>query len=33
MWKTDKAWAGTCRELTITLNDGTTHTAQFKFTR
>ena len=32
-WKTDKAWAGTCRELTVTLSDGTTHTAQFKLTR
>jgi hypothetical protein len=32
-WKTDKAWAATCRELTVALNDGTTHTAQFKLTR
>ena len=29
-WKTDKAWAGTCRLLTITLADGTTHQASFK---
>ena len=33
VWKTDKAWAGTCRMLTVTLNDGTTHTALFKFTK
>ena len=32
-WKTDKAWAGTCRELSVTLSDGTMHTAQFKLTR
>jgi predicted extracellular nuclease len=32
-WKTDKAWAGTCRTFTIQLNDGTVHTANFKFTK
>ena len=32
-WKTDKAWAGTCRQLTVTLIDGTTHSALFSFTR
>ena len=32
VWKTDSAWAGTCRQLTVTLSDGTTHTAKFKFT-
>lgn len=31
VWKTEKAWAGTCRELTLTLDDGTTHTARFLF--
>jgi hypothetical protein len=31
VWKTDKAWAGTCRLLNVTLNDGTVHTANFKF--
>ena len=31
VWKTDSSWAGTCRQLTVTLNDGTTHTALFKF--
>ena len=30
-WKTEKAWAGTCRQLTIKLNDGTEHLANFKF--
>jgi hypothetical protein len=33
VWKTSKAWAGTCRELTLTLVDGTTHVALFTFTR
>lgn len=34
-WKTDKTWATTspCRKLTVTLTDGSTHTARFKFTR
>ena len=31
IWKTDSSWAGQCRTLTVTLNDGTTHTALFKF--
>ncbi len=31
VWKTVKAWAGTCRELSVTLVDGTTHTALFVF--
>ena len=33
VWKTSKSWAGTCRELTLTLVDGTTHIALFKFTK
>jgi hypothetical protein len=33
VWKTDKAWAGTCRTLTVRLIDGTIHQANFKFTR
>jgi hypothetical protein len=32
-WKTDKAWANSCRELTVTLSDGTSHSALFKLTR
>lgn len=30
LWRTDKAWAGTCRRLTVRLNDGTGHPANFK---
>ena len=30
-WKTDSSWAGTCRQLVVTLNDGSTHVAKFKF--
>lgn len=31
VWKTNSAWAGTCRQLNVRLNDGTDHTALFKF--
>ena len=31
VWKTEKAWAGTCRQLVLKLNDGTFHRANFKF--
>lgn len=31
VWKTSKNWAGTCRKLTLTLDDGTTHRAMFVF--
>jgi hypothetical protein len=30
-WKTPKLYGGTCRVATITLNDGSTHDAYFKF--
>jgi hypothetical protein len=33
VWKTEKSYAGTCRQLTVTLIDGTVHTASFNFTR
>jgi len=33
VWKTDKAWAGTCRQLRVKLADGTLHTANFKLTK
>jgi hypothetical protein len=33
VWKTDKAWAGQCRLLSVTLTDGTVHEASFKFAR
>jgi hypothetical protein len=31
VWKTEKSWANTCRQLMVTLTDGTVHEAQFKF--
>ena len=31
VWKTDKGWANTCRQLVVKLNDGTAHRANFKF--
>jgi hypothetical protein len=31
VWKTDKAWSGTCRTLTVKLVDNTVHTANFRF--
>jgi hypothetical protein len=32
LWRTQKAWAGTCRQFVMTLADGTSHTAMFSFT-
>jgi hypothetical protein len=29
VWKTDKSWAGSCRELQVKLNDGETYRARF----
>ena len=31
VWKTDKSWSGTCRELIVKLTDGSEHTALFQF--
>lgn len=31
IWKTENSWAGTCRQLVLTLNDGSVHVANFKF--
>jgi hypothetical protein len=31
VWKTNKAWAGTCRALTLKLKDETTRSATFRF--
>jgi uncharacterized repeat protein (TIGR01451 family) len=31
VWKTESSWAGTCRQLVLTLNDGSVHVANFKF--
>ncbi len=33
VWKTDKAFAGTCCTLQLKLIDGTVHYADFKFTK
>ena len=33
VWKTDKAWANSCRRLDLKLVDGTTHSALFKFAK
>jgi Tol biopolymer transport system component len=33
VWKTDKTWGGTCRQLVVKLNDGTSHQANFNFTK
>lgn len=33
IWKTDRAWAGTCRQLVVKFIDGTFHYANFKFTK
>ena len=33
VWKTDRSWAGRCGTLHITLGDGTTRSALFKFTK
>jgi Tol biopolymer transport system component len=32
VWKTDRAWKGTCRELNLKLADGSDHLVQFQFT-
>jgi hypothetical protein len=31
VWKTEKAWAGTCRTLTVKFIDGMVYQANFKF--
>ncbi|MCE7985031.1 MAG: hypothetical protein DYG89_27980 [Caldilinea sp. CFX5] len=31
VWKTDKAWAGSCRQLIVKLIDGSEHSALFQF--
>ena len=33
VWKSDKAWAGTCRQLQVKLADGSLRVANFNFTR
>ncbi len=31
VWKTESGWKNTCRQLNVVLNDGSTHSANFKF--
>jgi hypothetical protein len=33
IWKTDRDWAGTCREFVLRLDDGSVHMARFRFVR
>lgn len=33
VWKTEKSWANSCRQLIVKLSDGTTYYANFRFTR
>ena len=32
-WKTEKSWAGTCRQFVLTVTDGTVHRANFSFVK
>lgn len=32
-WQSDRSWAGTCRRLAVTLDDGTTHGALVRFSK
>jgi hypothetical protein len=33
LWKTDRKWAGGCRDFVLKLDDGSVHTARFEFTK
>jgi hypothetical protein len=33
LWKTDKKWAGTCRDFVLKLDDGSVHSARFEFAK
>jgi hypothetical protein len=33
LWKTDKKWAGTCRDFVLKLDDDSVHTARFEFSK
>jgi hypothetical protein len=33
LWKTEREWAGDCREFVLRLDDGSVHVAQFQFTK
>ena len=33
VWKTEKSWVGSCRQLVVKLSDGTYHRANFNFSK
>jgi hypothetical protein len=33
LWKTERRWAGTCREFVLKLDDGSVHSARFEFAK
>lgn len=33
VWKTDRSWGGSCRQFTLTLQDGSVATARFRFSK
>ena len=33
LWKTEKKWAGDCRQLVLKLDDGTMHRVELQFVR
>jgi len=33
LWKTEKSWAGTCRQVSVQFFDGQTYFLNFTFTR
>ena len=33
LWKTERKWAGSCREFVLKLDDGSVHAARFEFTQ
>ena len=33
LWRTERRWAGTCREFVLKLDDGSVHTARFEFAK
>ncbi|WP_156890657.1 PxKF domain-containing protein [Meiothermus rufus] len=32
-WKTEKSWAGSCRQVVVRYTDGTTYRANFNFVK
>ena len=33
LWKTERSWAGTCRQFILALDDGTVHRTEYRFKR